>query len=57
MPRDLDLKRPDAYGVFQPIASDELTLESVKPFVTPYGARYFHYDVGVRRREAGVLHD
>src|ERR1700680_3453274 len=48
---------PDAHGVFYPVASDELTLKSVKPFATPDGAHYFHYDLGVRRGEASALHD
>jgi hypothetical protein len=52
-PRDLDLKRADQNGVFQPVTSNDLTLGFVEPFISFDGAlsRYFHYDLGVRREE------
>lgn len=52
-PRDLDLKRADANGVFQPVTSNDLTLGFATPYVSLDGGvtRYFHYDVGVRREE------
>ncbi|HJY85383.1 MAG TPA: hypothetical protein VKE24_00970 [Candidatus Acidoferrales bacterium] len=55
-PRDLDLKRVDATGVFQPVTSNDLTLGFVAPFVSIDGAlsRYFHYDLGMRREEVRV---
>jgi hypothetical protein len=50
-PRDLDLKRANASGIFQPVTSNDLTLGFATPFVSLDGAltRYFHYDVGVRQ--------
>ncbi len=52
-PRDLDLKRADQKGVFQPVTGNDLTLGFVTPFVSIDGAlgRYFHYDLGVRQEE------
>jgi hypothetical protein len=52
-PRDLDLKRADASGVFQPVTSNDLTLGFATPFVSLDGAlsRYVHYDIGVRQEE------
>ena len=52
-PRDLNLKRADANGVFQPITSNDLTLGFATPYVSLDGAltRFFHYDVGVRQEE------
>jgi Carboxypeptidase regulatory-like domain len=50
-PRNLDLKRIDAEGVFQPVTSNNLTLSFVEPFVSLDGTlgKYFHYDVGFRQ--------
>ncbi|HEX8892063.1 MAG TPA: carboxypeptidase-like regulatory domain-containing protein [Terriglobales bacterium] len=52
-PRDLDLKRADANGVFQPVTSNDLTLGFATPYVSLDGGvtRYFHYDIGVRQEE------
>jgi hypothetical protein len=52
-PRDLDLKRVDAGGNFQPVTSNDLTLGFATPFVSLDGSltRYFHYDIGVRQEE------
>jgi hypothetical protein len=50
-PRNLDLKRLDDQGVFQPVTSNNLTLSFVEPFLSLDGplTRYFHYDVGFRQ--------
>ena len=55
-PRDLDLQRADQDGVFQPVTSNNLTLNFVTPFVSIDGplSRYFHYDLGVRREEINM---
>jgi hypothetical protein len=55
-PRDLDLRRLDAAGVFEPVTSNNLTLSFVEPYVAFDGAlsKYFHYDVGLRREEVWV---
>jgi hypothetical protein len=55
-PRDLDLKRADAEGLFRLVTSNDLTLQFIEPFVALDGAltRYFHYDLGVRREEVGM---
>jgi hypothetical protein len=52
-PRNLDLKRIDDNGIFQPVTSNNLTLSFVEPFVSLDGiaSKYFHYDVGVREEE------
>ena len=52
-PRDLDLKRADADGVFQPVTSNDLTLGFATPYASLDGGltRFFHYDVGVRQEE------
>jgi hypothetical protein len=52
-PRNLDLKRADEAGVFQPVTSNNLTLSFVEPFVSLDGSagEYAHYDVGVRQEE------
>jgi hypothetical protein len=55
-PRDLDLKRADAQGVFQPVTSNNLTLSFVEPYISFDGAitRYLHYDLGLRREEVWI---
>ena len=55
-PRDLDLHRLDAAGVFEPVTSNNLTLSFVEPYVALDGAlsKYFHYDVGLRREEVWI---
>ena len=55
-PRNLDLDRADQNGVFQPITSNDLTLNFVTPYVSIDGplSRYFHYDLGVRREEVNM---
>lgn len=52
-PRNLDLKRADEQGVFQPVTSNNLTLSFVEPFISLDGSasKYFHYDFGVRQEE------
>jgi hypothetical protein len=52
-PRDLDLKHADRNGIFQPVTSNDLTLGFAAPFASLDGvlARYFHYDIGVRRED------
>ena len=52
-PRNLDLKRIDNNGVFQPVTSNNLTLSFVEPFVSLDGtaSKHLHYDVGVRQEE------
>ena len=52
-PRDLDLKRADEEGVFQPVTSNNLTISFVEPFASLDGSlgEYVHYDVGVRQEE------
>ena len=52
-PRNLDLKRIDDRGVFQPVTSNNLTLTFAEPFVSLDGviSKLFHYDVGFRQNE------
>ncbi len=52
-PRNLDLKRADDQGLFQPVTSNNLTLSFIEPFVSLDGtvSKYLHYDVGVRQEE------
>jgi hypothetical protein len=52
-PRNLDLKRADDEGVFQPVTSNNLTLSFVEPFISIDGplGKYFHYNLGVRQEE------
>ena len=52
-PRNLDLKRIDEEGIFQPVTSNNLTLSFVEPFVSLDGtaSKYLHYDVGFRQEE------
>jgi hypothetical protein len=52
-PRDLDLQRIDANGIFQPVTSNNLTLSFVEPFASLDGSagKYIYYDVGVRQEE------
>jgi hypothetical protein len=52
-PRNLDLKRIDEEGIFQPVTGNNLTLSFVEPFVSLDGtaSKYLHYDVGVRQEE------
>ncbi len=55
-PRNLDLDHADANGAFQPVTSNDLTLNFVAPYVSIDGplSRFFHYDLGVRREEVGM---
>lgn len=55
-PRNLDLKRIDNNGIFQPVTSNNLTLSFVEPFVSFDGtaSKYLHYDVGVRQEEVRI---
>ncbi len=52
-PRDLDLKRADEAGIFQPVTGNNLTLSFIEPFISIDGlfGRYLHYDVGVRQEQ------
>jgi Carboxypeptidase regulatory-like domain len=52
-PRNLDLKRTDANGTFQPVTSNNLTISFLEPFVSLDGtaSKHLHYDVGVRQEE------
>ena len=44
-PRDLDLKAANAQGIFEPVASNNLTLSFVEPYISFDGSlsRYVHY--------------
>jgi len=55
-PRNLDLDRADANGIFLPVARNDLTLQFLTPFVSLDGplTRWFHYDLGVRREEVNM---
>ena len=52
-PRNLDLKRIDNDGLFQPVTSNNLTLFFVAPFVALDGtaSQYLHFDAGFREEE------
>jgi hypothetical protein len=52
-PRNLNLDRADAAGIFQSVTSNNLTLGFATPFFAIDGAlsHYFHYDLGIRREE------
>lgn len=52
-PRNLDLKRVDDQGVFQPVTSNDLTLSFVEPFLSLDGSigKHVHYDLGVRQEQ------
>jgi hypothetical protein len=55
-PRGLDLHRANQNGVFEPVTSNDLTLQFATPFVSVDGAlaRWLHYDLGVRREEVNM---
>jgi hypothetical protein len=52
-PRDLDLKRADDHGIFQPVTSNNLTLSFIEPFVAVGGSagRYLHFNLGMRQEQ------
>ena len=52
-PRNLDLDHASLAGEFQPVASNDLTLGFVTPFVSIDGAvtRFLHYDLGIRHED------
>ena len=52
-PRNLDLRRIDDNGIFQPVTSNNLTLSFVEPFASIDGtaSRYLHFNLGVRQEE------
>ncbi len=52
-PRNLDLKKIDDDGVFQPVTSNNLTMSFVEPFFSFDGtaSRYLHFNLGVRQEE------
>jgi hypothetical protein len=52
-PRNLDLKKIDDQGIFQPVTSNNLTMSFVEPFVSLDGtaSRYLHFNLGVRQEE------
>jgi hypothetical protein len=52
-PRNLDLKRIDDNGIFQPVTSNNLTLSFVEPFLALDGSatKYLHFDAGFRQEK------
>ena len=50
-PRNLDLKKIDDQGVFQPVTSNNVTLSFIEPFASLDGiaSRHLHFNVGVRQ--------
>jgi hypothetical protein len=52
-PRNLDLKRIDDDGVFQPVTRNNLAMTFLEPFAAVDGTitRYLHFDLGVRQEE------
>jgi Carboxypeptidase regulatory-like domain len=52
-PRNLDLKRADEEGNFQPVTSNNLTISLLEPFVALDGMlwRFLHYNAGFRQEE------
>ena len=52
-PRNLDLKKIDDAGVFQPVTSNNLTMSFVEPFASLDGtaSRYLHFNLGFRQEE------
>jgi hypothetical protein len=52
-PRNLDLKKIDDNGIFQPVTSNNLTMSFVEPFASLDGTatRYLHFNLGVRQEE------
>lgn len=52
-PRNLDLKRLNDDGVFQPVTSNNLTMTFLEPFAAVDGTitKYLHFDLGVRQEE------
>jgi hypothetical protein len=52
-PPNLDLKKIDDQGIFQPVTSNNLTLSFVEPFISLDGtvSRYLHFNLGVRQEE------
>jgi hypothetical protein len=52
-PRNLDLKKIDDHGIFQPVTSNNLTMSFVEPFTSLDGtaSRYVHFNLGVRQEE------
>jgi hypothetical protein len=52
-PRNLDLKKIDDQGIFQPVTSNNLTLSFVEPFISLDGtaSRYLHFNLGIRQEE------
>jgi carboxypeptidase family protein len=52
-PRNLDLKRANAEGAFEPVTSNNLTMSFVEPFASLDGnlGEYVHYNAGMRQEE------
>ncbi len=52
-PRNLDLKRLNDDGVFQPVTSNNVTMTFLEPFAAVDGTvtRYLHFDLGLRQEE------
>ena len=52
-PRNLDLKKIDDAGVFQPVTSNNLTMSFVEPFASldSTASRYLHFNLGFRQEE------
>jgi hypothetical protein len=55
-PRDLDLDRADAAGIFQPVTANNITINFYSPYVAADGTllRFLHYDIGYRSDEVGM---
>jgi hypothetical protein len=55
-PRNLDLKRLDDSGVFQPVTSNNLTMTFLEPFAAVDGTltKHLHFDLGLRQEEVWV---
>ncbi|HLN02826.1 MAG TPA: carboxypeptidase-like regulatory domain-containing protein [Bryobacteraceae bacterium] len=55
-PRDLDLDRADAAGVFQPVTANNITINFYSPYVAADGTllRFLHYNIGYRSDEVGM---
>jgi len=52
-PRELDLKRANPEGIFEPVTSNNITLGFLEPYAAVDGSitKYLHYDLGIRREE------
>jgi hypothetical protein len=55
-PRDLDLGRAGAAGIFQPVTANNITINFYSPYVAADGTlvRFLHYNIGYRSDEVGM---